>query len=217
MGAQIPVRMCAKKRRVSGTSKATSISVRRRGRRCCCPRHPAPGPASNPPGSVGAGAPEPPLTPCPAPPGSPPATPAPAPAPVLQLTASVAPRQDLRINHGRVYLLVGCNMVCSLYAHGHLNLLRGRGRGAGTGVAQHPQIARGRSHGRHQALALPHQPDRGAPRAERAPQGQGSDRGAGDRGERQEPDLPGQRGIDLAVTPPPSRAGARHVVVNSSL
>ncbi len=91
------------------------------------PTHPAPGPASDPPGTVGPGAPEPALSPCPAPPGSPPATPAPpAPAPVLQLTASVAPRQDLRINHGRIYLMVGCNMVCSLYAHGHLNLLRGR-------------------------------------------------------------------------------------------
>jgi hypothetical protein len=44
----------------------------------------------------------------------------------LQLTASVAPRQDLRINKGRVYLMVGCNMACSLYAHGHLNLTRDR-------------------------------------------------------------------------------------------
>ena len=30
----------------------------------------------------------------------------------------------LRLLYGwRVYLLVGCNMACSLYAHGHLNLL----------------------------------------------------------------------------------------------
>jgi phospholipase C len=103
------------------------------------PTHPAPGPASSPPGSVGPGAPAAPLTPCPAPPGSPPSTtPPPAPAastasttaaasaaPVLGLTSSVAPRQDLRLNHGRVYLMIGCNMACSVYAHGHLNLLRG--------------------------------------------------------------------------------------------
>jgi hypothetical protein len=44
----------------------------------------------------------------------------------LQLTASVAPRQDLRMNDGRVYLMVGCNMACSIYTHGHLNLKRGR-------------------------------------------------------------------------------------------
>jgi hypothetical protein len=43
---------------------------------------------------------------------------------VLQLTASVARRQDLRLHHGRIYLLVGCNLACSLYAHGHLNLTR---------------------------------------------------------------------------------------------
>src|SRR5271154_782903 len=38
------------------------------------PVEPAPGPASSPPGSVGPGASEAPLTPCPAPPGSPPST-----------------------------------------------------------------------------------------------------------------------------------------------
>jgi hypothetical protein len=43
----------------------------------------------------------------------------------LGLTASVAPRQDVRLNHGRIYLELGCSMACSLYAHGHLNLLRG--------------------------------------------------------------------------------------------
>ena len=47
------------------------------------------------------------------------------PAPVLQLTASVAGRQDMRLHDGRVYLLLGCNMECSVYAHGHLNLMRG--------------------------------------------------------------------------------------------
>jgi phospholipase C len=46
--------------------------------------------------------------------------------PVLQLTASVAGRQDMRLHDGRVYLLVGCNEACSIYAHGHLNLRRGR-------------------------------------------------------------------------------------------
>jgi phospholipase C len=84
------------------------------------PVNPAPGPASCPPGSV------------PSTLGSPclgqaaPTQPASSPPLVLQLTASVARRQDLRLNHGRIYLMVGCNMACSLYAHGHLNLKRGR-------------------------------------------------------------------------------------------
>jgi phospholipase C len=72
--------------------------------------HPAPGPASNPPGSASA------LR----------APTAKAPILTLQLTASVAPRQDLRLHHGRIYLFVGCNMPCSLYAHGYLNLTRHR-------------------------------------------------------------------------------------------
>jgi phospholipase C len=72
------------------------------------PTHPAPGPASNPPGS--------------APPK--PATPVKPKIPGLQLTASVARRQDLRLHHGRIYLLVGCNLACSIYAHGHLSLTR---------------------------------------------------------------------------------------------
>ncbi len=72
--------------------------------------HPAPGPASNPPGYV----------------PSKPAAGQPAKTPLLQFTASVARRQDLRLHHGRVYLVVGCNIACSLYAHGHLNLLRHR-------------------------------------------------------------------------------------------
>lgn len=50
----------------------------------------------------------------------------------------MAPRQDLRINKGRVYLMVGCNMACSLYAHGHLNLTRGR--------VLHGRLLRGRRH-----------------------------------------------------------------------
>jgi phospholipase C len=98
------------------------------------PSEPAPGPASCPPGSVppGASAPEP-LAPCPytLPPAPPAPAPTPAPSPpatvtplILQLTASVAAHQDVRLNHGRVYLMVGCNMACSLYAHGHLSLVR---------------------------------------------------------------------------------------------
>ena len=32
----------------------------------------------------------------------------------------------MRLHDGRVYLMLGCNMECSVYAHGHLNLMRGR-------------------------------------------------------------------------------------------
>jgi hypothetical protein len=32
----------------------------------------------------------------------------------------------MRLHDGRVYLTLGCNMECSIYAHGHLNLRRGR-------------------------------------------------------------------------------------------
>jgi phospholipase C len=101
---------------------------------------PAPGPASCPPGSIPPGAPAPaPLEPCPYPAPPPPPSPAPpppttspqataakapAPAPVLQLTASAASLQNMRSHHGRVYLVVGCSEACSLYAHGHLSLLR---------------------------------------------------------------------------------------------
>ena len=86
------------------------------------PVEPAPGPASCPPGSV-------PSTLGGAVSGSGRACPAALRPPlrlILQLTASVARRQDLRLNHGRIYLMVGCNMACSIYAHGHLNLKRGR-------------------------------------------------------------------------------------------
>jgi phospholipase C len=72
------------------------------------PVHPAPGPASAPPG--GSASP-----PAPAPPSL-----------SLQLVASVAPRQSLRLHHGRIYLLVSCNMACSLDARGHLSLTRHR-------------------------------------------------------------------------------------------
>jgi phospholipase C len=102
------------------------------------PPEPAPGPASCPPGSVPSSAPQPgALSVCPYPtsPTSTPSSPTQiptqsAPAPVtpliLQLTASVAPRQDLRLNAGRIYLTVGCNMACSLCAHGHLSPTLGR-------------------------------------------------------------------------------------------
>jgi phospholipase C len=114
------------------------------------PPEPAPGPASCPPGSVPSGAPQPEaLAACPYPTPSMPSTPstpqttastpstsqtstpsdlAPVTPLTLQLTASVAPRQDLRLNAGRIYLTVGCNMACSLFAHGHLNLMLGRRR-----------------------------------------------------------------------------------------
>ena len=96
------------------------------------PVEPAPGPASCPPGSVPPGAAEPgPLSPCPYPVESSPPSPSPSPSsapapsspsipatPVLQLTASVAPRQDMRLHDGRVYLTVGCNEVCAIYARG---------------------------------------------------------------------------------------------------
>ncbi len=32
----------------------------------------------------------------------------------------------MRLHDGRVYLMLGCNMECSIYAHGHLNLMLGR-------------------------------------------------------------------------------------------
>ncbi len=100
------------------------------------PAHPAPGPASNPPGYV--------------PPTTPATTPAAAVGPLpasgvlpaasakkltLQLVASIASRQDLRLHHGRLYLTVGCNENCSLYAHGHLSLLR-HGRHLGVSSAR---------------------------------------------------------------------------------
>jgi phospholipase C len=99
------------------------------------PTEPAPGPASCPPGSVPPTQGEPCLASSessgspPTPPSGPPPTPPASSSPVrliLQMTTSVASRQDLRLNHGRIYLMVGCNMACSLYAHGHLNLPRAR-------------------------------------------------------------------------------------------
>jgi phospholipase C len=73
------------------------------------PTHPAPGPASNPPGYV--------------PPAPPPVAAKPS-VPVLQLVASVAPRQDLRRQHGNVELTLSCNVECDLFAYGHLNVRR---------------------------------------------------------------------------------------------
>jgi phospholipase C len=77
------------------------------------PAHPAPGPASNPPGTL---------------PPSPRQTPPPnggaPPRATLQLTVSVARKEDLRRRHRRVSLVVGCNEACSIFAHGHLSLRR---------------------------------------------------------------------------------------------
>jgi phospholipase C len=75
------------------------------------PTHPAPGPASTPPGGSS-------VLPAPQAPATPSLS--------LQLIASVTAHQNLRRNHGRVYLVVGCNMACSLDARGHLNLTRHR-------------------------------------------------------------------------------------------
>jgi Phosphoesterase family len=77
------------------------------------PTNPLPGPASNPPGNA---------------PSRPPASSGAAASaiPLLQLVAVAARRQDLRLHHGRIYLTVGCNVACSIDAHGHLNLRRHR-------------------------------------------------------------------------------------------
>jgi phospholipase C len=76
------------------------------------PTHPAPGPASNPPGFQ-----------LPAPPGQVGST-EPARPLVLQLTVSAARKQDLRRRHRRVSLIAGCNESCAILAHGHLNVTR---------------------------------------------------------------------------------------------
>ena len=73
------------------------------------PSHPAPGPASSPPGSG---------TPV-APPGAPVQGPTPT---KLQLTVAVARKEDLRHRHRRVSLVAGCNLACVIFAHGHLSL-----------------------------------------------------------------------------------------------
>jgi phospholipase C len=78
------------------------------------PTHPAPGPASKSPGYV------PPVV------ASSSSPPPPAGIPLLQFTASVATRQDLRLHSGQIYLTVSCNLPCSLDARGHLNLTRHR-------------------------------------------------------------------------------------------
>jgi phospholipase C len=97
------------------------------------PTHPAPGPASTPPGGI---APRPGKSTTPRTQGTPSLT--------LQIVVSVAPRQDLRFHHGRVYMTVGCNMTCSVDAHGHLNLTRhhrhlGLRRARATLTGAHPK------------------------------------------------------------------------------
>jgi hypothetical protein len=71
--------------------------------------HPLPGPASNLPRQATHGA-----------------AAVATPPPLLQLTAVIARRQNLRPHHGRIYLTVSCSMACSIDAHGHLNLRRHR-------------------------------------------------------------------------------------------
>jgi len=107
------------------------------------PTHPAPGPASNPPGYVppgsggggGGGTGPGPGTP---PPGGPGAG---SRRTSLTLTASVARRQSLHHGHGRLTLVLGCSEPCAVVAHGLLNL-RHSGRpvrlvGAQTSLSAH--------------------------------------------------------------------------------
>jgi phospholipase C len=70
------------------------------------PTNPGPGPASSPPGS------------------QPPAAPGEhlGPTTGLQLTVSVARKEDLRRRHGRISLVVGCNESCHILAHGVLRI-----------------------------------------------------------------------------------------------
>jgi hypothetical protein len=95
------------------------------------PTHPTAGPPSCPSSSPPSGASEPPSPACQPvqAPSSAPSSPSSAPVSAarlvplqLQLVASVSARQDLRLQGGSVYLTVGCNLACSLYAHGHLSL-----------------------------------------------------------------------------------------------
>ena len=102
--------MYAKKPQGSATWKATFNFNQIPRPPLILPAHPAPGPASIPPGGVSPANPTPPAKQ----------------SQTLQLIASVAPRQDLRLHHGRIYLMVGCNIACSVKAGGHLNLTRHR-------------------------------------------------------------------------------------------
>jgi phospholipase C len=83
------------------------------------PTHPMPGPASNPPGFVPPPVSPPTPTPTPTPPS-------PTTNPALQLVVSVAARQNLRYHHNRITFVLGCNVACEVYIHGHLNLTRHR-------------------------------------------------------------------------------------------
>jgi phospholipase C len=98
------------------------------------PTHPAPGPASNPPGYVppgsggaasagSSGAPRASNASAPPPPPTSGVSAASA-AAVLQLTVSVAGQEHLRRHHDRVSLVVGCNVACTLDAGGQLSLAR---------------------------------------------------------------------------------------------
>jgi hypothetical protein len=71
----------------------------------------------------------------------------------LQLVVSLAPRQDLRLHRGRIYLTVGCNVRCAVVARGHLNVtsrhrhigLRAVRRTLGGGRAQRLALALSRT------------------------------------------------------------------------
>ncbi len=92
------------------------------------PPHPAPGPASNPPGYM------PPTPPSPVPTPSGPQAPAAPPsggglggqarATPFALVASAFRRESLRYHHNRLVLVLGCSEDCSVYVHGHLSLTR---------------------------------------------------------------------------------------------
>jgi len=95
------------------------------------PPHPAPGPASNPPGYVPPSAPTPPVAAA----GSPPPPPPPPPPGAsgvaatsatsqLQLTASTGTVERLHRHHHRISLVLGCNQACAIDVTGQLSLTR---------------------------------------------------------------------------------------------
>ena len=145
------------------------------------PTHPAPGPASTPPGVRAA------QRRCRRPRRR---------ISRLQLIASVAPRQDLRLHHGRIYLTVSCNMACSLDAHGHLNLTRHHRH---LGLRSRRQRSRP-TRCAHRPRAVAEQPRRRAARAAQAPVGAGVDRRGGYGGSTDCTRLSRQRDAELPVT-----------------
>ena len=103
-----------------------------------------------------------------------------------QLTASVVPRQDLRLNHGLIYLMVGLQ-------HGLL-AIRARtsepdARPSPSRASPGANIPNGASDGRYRAHALAPQPQSRPPRTKRTPIGQGVNRGASHRSGRRAAEL----------------------------